>query len=215
MDRNHHLQHPSLREALSGTLQKLQARLSRKSAHFNKRPLGGLVLLIVSLLAANWAQDLSEKFSLARWKKSHPPSLAIWTHSLATYGFKPVEDSKLLRKLFRTLPSLVDEPGSIWLDKTGSWIATFHSKDPMAVPLFHTRQRIPLPGESKKKRRALKKHLKKTMPSAWNRTGYSWDGFERLLRQIEKLPPIVAPMLPAPPIIRTPRAWRDPRELSY
>lgn len=169
----------------------LALRLKTLRDRHGKRALGAGMLL-TALVLGIWAQDLARAQALSEWLRTHPPSAEAWTHALASAGLVPVSDTRLIGRAARSLPSLVDLEGSVWIAPDSNWVAVFQRRENDSTP-------------------ALFCHDCGTLPSTWSPAGVGWAAFDLALSTLREAAAARAP-LPSP---RKRAQPRDPREIVY
>ena len=102
----------------------LAARLIR-----HRRRFAGAALILVSIALGTWARDLAQAEALGSWLRLHPPSNLAWKHALESRQYRALTDPPALQRAARTLPSLVDEEGSVWASADARWIAIYQKQD--------------------------------------------------------------------------------------
>lgn len=162
------------------------------------------IFLIVSAVFAWSAQEIVRGNALKEWESKRIPSLTTWRYALSTRGFHSPQDtatqntkneSQVLHRAMRSLPSMLDNPGSIWISEEKAWIAVYRSAESAAEAdgphLFCSRCQDP--------------------PHAWEPEGAGWSGFDQVIAILDKRPHDTPNSKSEPKKQR----FQDPRALEY
>jgi hypothetical protein len=166
-----------------------------------RRRLLGLTYVSVSVILGLWAHELSSSDALWRWRHQHSPSPGVWRHALESAGFQPVRSPDRIHRVMRSMPSLSDGAGSVWVDpEFCRWVIFGPLEQIQATQVYFC------PSLTERNVGALP-------APAWMPLGSGWQALEVGLTEIEaRRPGWVRPVLARKP--RTTEA-RDPRELRY
>ncbi len=88
-----------------------------------------VISLIFALGLGYLAWQWSGAEALQDWRRSHPPSEALWHSVLEASGLMEIQDSRQLARLTRALPSMTEEdgvwiaPGDVAAPETLGWVA--------------------------------------------------------------------------------------------
>jgi hypothetical protein len=157
---------------------------------FRKR-LGGLALVMTALTLGFWAHDLAQAEALAGWLRGHPPSARMWRHALLSRGLHELQGAGLLQKTVKTLPTLMDEEGAVWVSADVNWIAVFEKQStgvPQAVYCLECTR----------------------PPLGWAPAGNGWDAFDPVLAKVDQA--VAGRVAPKRAVSGV---KRDPREIVY
>src|SRR4051812_22384492 len=92
--------------------------------------------ILALLLAAGFgiaAQQRSFQEGARDWELTHLPTLRIWQAALESRQFQELKNPDSIQKAAKTLPSMVDSAGSIWVSADLEWIALMLDHD--ATPI--------------------------------------------------------------------------------
>jgi hypothetical protein len=195
--------HFRLRDSL-GHLTSLQKRVLalskdafRKSTETYRSAKGtivGISLILVALLFAVLAYQLTRQEALINWNQGHFAPASLWRAALAEKSLEEIHDVDQLQKAARLLPTRVDSAGSVWASPSGPWIAVILPDDPPL--LFRPKD---TPKESK------------GPPTDWIPLGRGWSSYEETLSWLKQN----APKHQNSKEKITPHEFHDPRELRY
>lgn len=180
---------------VSARVQRISHRLAGRAlaarvTRVQKRILGACLLLF-ALVLGTWAHDLAQAEALGGWLREHPPSSQAWKHSLESRGYRTLTEPKAIQRASRSLPSLVDEEGSIWTGADANWIAVFQKKDDvLASTLYCLECQKP--------------------PAGWQPLGRGWEAFDPTLALADAAMKRLKPVLKARKTVAS-----DPMELHY
>lgn len=171
-----------------------QITANRLRAH--RRKLIGLCWLLLSVILGFWAEQIAQSEALQTWKDTHPPSPRVWRHALGSLGFEQCTDSKVLQKVLRNIPSMVDDHGSIWLSTETQWIAIYSNEEDSTFPVDIYGLNCALPKEGVRN---------------WNNFNSGWDGFDQVLEHLTQALPHSPKMVEK----KKSKLSRDSREIRY
>ncbi len=179
-------------QAFSTRVQNLSRRRLALPGH---RTAVALILITSAVLAGHFAHESARSDALAAWIRTHGPSRPVWAHSLGSRSYRAVtESSKESNTILRALPLGIDAAGSVWITADGAWVAAFDRENPGEAPLlFASTAR------------------KAAFPPTWNQAGVGWEGFDRALETIDRLPKPDAPTRAR----RNAGPKPDPRAIHY
>ncbi|MGK5085087.1 hypothetical protein WDW37_17505 [Bdellovibrionota bacterium FG-1] len=185
---------------LNRHLASLYKRISTLSIRLNPsaaspRVIQGLkttFFLTLALVLGVWAHDFSEAQALNTWLTTHPPSILMWKHALRSRGMVEVTHPILAQKAIRTLPSLIDQKGAVWVASEGKWIALLGSDTASGAPVVFCLS------------------CQET-PQNWNPAGNAWSAFDVALKKVDE-----AVQAEKHPLLSAKKAvYRDPYEIVY
>lgn len=167
-----------------------------KSLESGHRLLAPALGLLLSVLLGIWAHQSSQAEALRTWESENLPSPRIWTFALGSLEFHALSDPRKIQKASKGLPSLLEEPGSVWITEDSRWIAVFLPTDssaPIRIFCIECEPRKPA-----------------SWPTSWQPLGRSWKGFEEAMNRAKMVQRAPKSSLPAKKAI-----YRDPREVRY
>jgi hypothetical protein len=183
----------ALSESISKRVPTVQRNVRQILNRYRNYFLGfGLTFLAIGL---GWQADhFTREEALREWSRTHPPSIAIWTHALESQGYLRIRDPKDLQSVLRTLPtgSLQEKDLPVWMTPDASWI----------IP--------PVDPEASSETLVFKSKDAEAKPHHWQPLPSGWAGFEMTLHKLN-----IRPKKPAstPPKASSPHG--DPRALLY
>ncbi len=123
--------------------------------------------LAISLLFGVLAQSWVGRTTLEAWLKDHAPPAETWRTLLDAHHYRLVNETSILQKISRTLPSQLDLKNSLWISTDGHWLVIYQpdANAPAPYELFVwegvlSQKMLPIP--------------------AWEYRGTSWEGMEFL-----------------------------------
>ncbi len=161
----------------------LQARLWR-----NGKIWVGVIFLLLSVWIGNWAKQVSQLEAAAQWEREHLPSEQIIECLMKSRGLGLVRHLKKLHKVLRTLPSTIDDPGSIWISESVDWIAFYGSPERSPQVQIYCLQCS-------------------FLPTQWGPLGVGWTAIALALQKMDQK----AILLKGPKA----QIQKDPREIFY
>ncbi len=183
----------------------IQLDLSRRIRRLPRLPAGSrrtvvaTTLIALSLVAGIYAQGSAERNALARWKKENPPRTSVWKHALGSRGWREVDSkSKDYNRIYRSLPTVIEEAGQAWFLGTAPCLAIFGVTEQVNPVSIHCR-----PDSSGE---LPKLHAR---GEAWQPLGQGWPAFEVAMERVDRLPK------PATLRRKTQSEYSDPRALNY
>lgn len=147
---------------LSGRIPSLPKTLTNRFRPSSPAALGG-GLVIASIILGSWAQKIAQQEASSIWENAHAPSPLLWKYTLESQGLRSVQDPKLLQRILRQLPAMLDDTGSIWISQDRHWVVIFESQ-------VYGSPGFPL----------------SVSPQSWDRVGVGWTGFEKVLQRLEE-----------------------------
>jgi hypothetical protein len=161
-----------------------------------KRAIPPLTLLFFSALFGLWANQQSKSEAIRAWELAHPPSELIWDSALGSREFQKLRNPRLFQQIARTLPAMLDDRNSIWINPESDWIvimkeAQAREESPETFKIYCLECKNP--------------------PQAWNSLEAGWIGFEATLNRIDQSKAARRVRVKPNKIHFAP----DPRELRY
>ena len=189
-------------DRLSKRIQKVPLFYTKKIGTF-RRKAQALLLIIAAIGLGIWAKETTELEALQSWQLSHLPQRSVWEHGLGARGFKPLNELRLLQEVTRSLPTSLDDLGTVWISSNSYWVA-------IALP---AKEKEALPQEAPER---LQIYCLKCTKSPmewknWETLDRGWTGFEKSLSRIDRLPK-QATLSQSPR--KKQKVW-DPREIRY
>jgi len=173
------------------TFEKLRASIPWKTGKYKTRFLSGAFFLLALVLGV-WANGIAEMEAISKWERNHLPSERIFKFALGSRGMHQVQDLNQLQKVMRSVPSRLDEMGSIWISTDANWAAYYSSPDQaLQAQIYCLRC--------------------SNRPEKWKPLGIGWRGLEDALDEIDKNTLLSKPLAQK----KKGRLPRDPRELIY
>jgi hypothetical protein len=158
----------------------------------HRRKIQSVALLLAALTFGIWAHDLAETEALSSWLHTHPPSEQMWRHALLSRGMRALEEPHALQKAAKSLPTLVDADGTVWLSADAGWIAVFgRQANGLAQAIYCLECEHP--------------------PLGWSPAGNGWEAFDPVLAQVDQL---ISQRKPQQKALKR-AVPRDPREIVY
>jgi hypothetical protein len=155
---------------LSSTLEARYRHLASSAAvgsFKHARIIRAAMLGFLSLTCGLWAYGTCREETTLEWKKSHYPSLQIWTFALESEGFHPVGAKELAHAL-KALPSRVEFGNQIWegqINSGPSWWAIYSGNEGDPILLCRDCQKP---------------------PQTWIPAGEGWDGFDQVMTRVHE-----------------------------
>ena len=125
----------------------------------------GIVLVLFSVLAGNWASNASENAALLKWEKAHLPSLQVLSYAAGNRGMTEMKDIRQIQRCLRSLSVSVDEKGMFWLSEDSNWITYFSGGDEVMPQVYCLICSLP--------------------PSKWSPMGIGWRGLEETMASVD------------------------------
>ena len=177
--------------ALSQSFAQVFGRLGR-----HRTRLIGAAYFAVSVALGFVAFTCSREEAIEYWERTFLPSGQVIGFALGSRGLVAAVEGYQLQKVLRSLPTSLDDRGSIWLSADPIWVAVFlPSKDDSSV-------------------QAETYCLDcKNLPKNWQPMGIGWRAMDKVVNQIDNLlkrrkETKIAPSTQI-------RSRRDPREFIY
>lgn len=165
----------SLSSGISQISQRVQtlSKVTSNKVWPHQKKILAIFLILFSIFLGFWAEKIARSEAVQEWERAHPPSPLIWGHAMGSRGLQKLQDPKILQKILRSLPSMLDEPGSIWLSSDQLWLVIFSSDTELTVTaqIYCTSCKNPTQGKI-----------------AWERFGNGWIGFEQVLQRLDTHP---------------------------
>jgi len=154
----------------------ISTRISSVSRSFRKkigipqsRAINGTLYFLLSgflgFTAFQWAQD----DILSQWRKSHFPSLALLKGSLAGLGWSEMRDPAKVQRTMRSLPVSTDQSVRLWYTSDLEWVAIFTKA-----------------GQEEDSSLRVFCRSCSSAAQGWGPASLGWEGFEEVLKAIEK-----------------------------
>jgi|GEM_PF-4807106 len=172
------------------------SQITTNQLRVHRRKIIGLCWILLSVFLGFRAEQIAQSEALHSWKETHPPSTRVWRHALGSLGFEHCKDSKVLQKVLRSLPSMIDDHGSIWLSTQNQWIAIYSNEENSTFPVDIYGLNCNLPNREIRN---------------WDNFNSSWDGFDKILEHLNQIQP------QSPKLVekRKSKIPRDSREIRY
>jgi len=153
-------------------------------------------------VALGWvAFTLSREEAIEYWERTFLPSERVIRFALGSRGLAGASEGYPLQKALRSLPSSLDERGSIWFSAEPIWVAAF-------LPSAATQAS----GEDSSSVQARVYCLDcKNFPKNWHPLGLGWRALDKVIDQID----IELRQKKGIKMIAPRKLQRDPREIVY
>ncbi len=153
-------------ESLSkGYLREIRNSISKTYRRYQRLWVAAL-FLVLSLALGDRANEMSQKTGASSWEKSHPPSQKVIFYSLKSRGLTLIQGVSFFQKIYRTIPTSLDEEGSIWLSEDANWVAFFlASAEAIPAQIYCL--------------------ICKQLPVRWEPLGRGWQAFEKSLEELD------------------------------
>lgn len=170
-----HFDRLSSRLGISKVSQRVQtlSKVTSNRVRLHQKRILGIFLIFFSIPLGFWAEKIARSEAVQEWEKAHPPSRVIWEHAIGSRGFQKLQESKSLQKILKSLPSMIDDPGAIWLSSDRQWIVIFSQENELTETsqIYCVSCKNPTPGKI-----------------AWESLGIGWTGFEQVMKSLDANP---------------------------
>ena len=190
-----------------------------------RKKLFGVLFILSGLSLAPIAYQVSRSHALHLWKKKNPPHLSIFQSLIISHDYKAFTETRILKRLYRSLPMALDNDGSVWLSTNGFWI--------LILPRKPSAQQAPLLFAHESLAQHIQKDIqqhpdgnlmlselsRKYLPKAWNSYSWSWHGFKKVhhILKHQHLDMLPQPSIPEekPPPLAEKKGYLDSRQIKY
>src|ERR1051326_2955248 len=75
--------------------------------------------LVLSILLAICANELTKNEAVNHWIRNHPPSEKAFRYAMESRGFRQIREPTPIRKALITLPASLEEASTFWITQDG------------------------------------------------------------------------------------------------
>ncbi len=129
----------------------------------------GSSILIVSAILSQKASSWSERNAISAWETHHYPRAQVIERIVLSFGFRLIRSEKVLKKVYRSLPSDFNETSLVWISNSQDWVGIQMEKlDPYAS----------------QGRTQIYCKFCKELPKFWKSYGRGWGDLEKMLEDL-------------------------------
>jgi hypothetical protein len=159
---------PRFKNRIARGVQALSKNLGQLCGRHRTR-LIGIAYFGVSIALGFAAFTFSRVEAIEYWERTFLPSERVIRFALGSRGLVPAAEGYQAQRVLRSLPSSLDEKGSIWMSTDPIWVAAF------------------LPSKEDTSIQVLTYCLDcKNFPKNWQPMGIGWRAMDKAIEQIDR-----------------------------